>query len=64
MSEPPVPPAAPRHVMVVDDDPNVRNVIEETLRGAGFRVTGLPDARRIAEVLREGDVAEIGRAHV
>ena len=50
--------AAPvRHVMVVDDDDGVRDIIETALKGAGFRVTALPDARRVTQVLSAGDVA-------
>jgi two-component system, OmpR family, phosphate regulon response regulator PhoB len=39
-----VPPPAPRgHVLVVDDEPMVREVITAYLERDGFRVTGVPD---------------------
>jgi two-component system OmpR family response regulator len=46
-----------RHVLVIDDDPGVRDIIEASLAGAGFRVTALPDGKRISQILSGGDVA-------
>ncbi len=33
-----------RHLLVVDDDDRIRNLLKEYLARAGFRVTGAPDA--------------------
>ena len=43
-----------RHVLVVDDDDRIRDLLRRFLSRAGFRVTVAPDAaaaRRMAETL-------------
>ena len=43
-----------RHLLVVDDDDRIRELLKEFLARAGFRVTGAPDAasaRRMIELL-------------
>ena len=44
-------------MLVIDDDPGVREIIEASLAQAGFRVTALPDGKRISQILLGGDVA-------
>ncbi len=41
-----MPPAAPAHVMVVDDDADLLAEISEALREHGFRVSGFTDGER------------------
>src|ERR1700744_5746246 len=44
----------PRHLLVVDDDDRIRNLLKEYLSRAGFRVTGAADAagaRRMLDLL-------------
>jgi two-component system phosphate regulon response regulator OmpR len=46
--------AADRHLLVVDDDDRIRDLIKEYLSRSGFRVTAAPDAaaaRRLMEVI-------------
>ena len=43
-----------RHLLIVDDDDGIRNLLKEYLARHGFRVTGAPDAaaaRRLVEAL-------------
>ena len=40
-----------RHLLVVDDDDRIRNLLKEYLARAGFRVTGAPDAAAARRVL-------------
>ena len=51
------PASTARHVLVIDDDADVRDIIEASLTQAGFRVTALPDGKRISQILSGGDVA-------
>ena len=47
------PAAEPRHLLVVDDDDRIRELLKEYLTRAGFRVTAAPDAaaaRRLLEM--------------
>ena len=44
-------------MLVIDDDACVRDIIEASLAHAGFRVTALPDGKRISQILSGGDVA-------
>ena len=46
--------AAQRHLLVVDDDDRIRDLLKQYLNRAGFRVTGAPDAaaaRRLTGLL-------------
>jgi two-component system, OmpR family, response regulator len=43
--------AAVKHVVVVDDDPAMREMIVEYLKGPGFRVTGVSDGRAMTQVI-------------
>jgi two-component system phosphate regulon response regulator OmpR len=40
-----------RHLLVVDDDDRIRNLLKEFLTRAGFRVTGAPDAEAARRLL-------------
>ena len=54
---PPPPAAAPLHVLVVDDDKNVRSVIADVLAADGHRVTQAGDGpEALALLAREGPV--------
>jgi signal transduction histidine kinase/CheY-like chemotaxis protein len=50
--------AARRRVIVVDDEPGVREIMAETLRSAGFAVTEAPDGPTALRLL-ESDGAEL-----
>lgn len=39
------------HILVVDDDPQTRQLVSKFLRGNGFRVTGARDGREMREAL-------------
>jgi putative two-component system response regulator len=41
----------PPHIVVIDDDPNILEVITESLEMNGFRVTALSDPLRLEEIL-------------
>jgi DNA-binding response OmpR family regulator len=41
------------HVLVVDDDPDIRNVICMVLEKHGFRVTAFPDGQAAIDLARE-----------
>ena len=46
--------AAQRHLLIVDDDDRIRDLLKQYLSRAGFRVTGASDAaaaRRLTEML-------------
>ena len=43
--------ARERHLLVVDDDDRIRNLLKEFLSRAGFRVTGAPDAEAARRLL-------------
>ena len=43
--------AKERHLLVVDDDDRIRNLLKEFLTRAGFRVTGAPDAEAARRLL-------------
>jgi len=48
-------PATAEHrcgVLVVDDDPDVRELLRMSLEGAGYRVAGVPDGREALHYLR------------
>ncbi len=45
------------HIVLVDDDPDLRSLVSGYLGENGFRVTQLADGRGLAEVLRTNDVA-------
>ena len=50
----------PKHVIVVDDDPDYAHLTAETLRGAGFRVTVFHDARAAAGfVVKEASTVDL-----
>jgi len=45
-----------QHVLVVEDDDDVRNVVQRSLVGAGFKVTALPDGSRVQNILASGNI--------
>ncbi len=47
------------HVIIVEDEGGVRDLLEEVLSGAGYRVTGYGDPRRALEVLSAGADADL-----
>ena len=42
-----------KHILVVDDDQEIRTLLAEYLERNGFRVSALPDGRELARVLEE-----------
>lgn len=44
------------HVLVVDDDPQIRVLVARFLQRHGYKVTGAPDGRAMLEVLRQADI--------
>lgn len=44
------------HIVVVDDDPDVRDIVERCLSGAGYAVTLCADGRSFTETLEKGGV--------
>lgn len=44
------------HVLVVDDDPQIRLLVARFLQRHGYEVTGAPDGRAMLEVLRQADI--------
>ena len=46
----------PKHILVVDDDPEIRTLIAEYLEKNGFRASALPDGRDLARILEEQSV--------
>ena len=49
--------SAPKNLVVVEDDPDIRIVLERCLKGDGYCVTSLPTAAGLDELLSAGDVA-------
>jgi DNA-binding response OmpR family regulator len=52
----PAPPLAPPHILAVDDDATIRDVISEYLNRNELRVTAVADGRAMQEVLSEAVV--------
>jgi len=46
----------PANILVVDDDPIQRELLNSVLNKVGFRVTTLDDSHRVLEILGEGDI--------
>ena len=46
--------ANPAHVLVVDDDGHIREVMRFALEKAGYRVSEAPDGSRAFELLKHG----------
>ena len=44
------------HILVVDDDPDVRAIVERCLSGAGYTVTLCADGRSFTESLEQGGI--------
>ena len=42
-----------KHILVVDDDPEIRTLIAEYLEKNGFRASALPDGRDLMRTLEE-----------
>src|SRR5262249_20195661 len=49
----PSPPAGSTKVLVVDDEPGLRHVLEVTFRRQGYEVLSVPGARAALEALRQ-----------
>lgn len=47
---------AERHLLVVDDDAEIRNLLSAYLRRNGYRVTALPDGRSLRRAVEVGGV--------
>lgn len=47
------PAAAQRHILVVDDDPTMRDMLSSYLEGQNFRVSAVADSAAMARVLRD-----------
>lgn len=45
--------AAASHILIVDDDPNMRSMLTEYLEGENFRVSAVADGQAMASVLSE-----------
>ena len=58
MNETPTTPAADDHghVLVVDDDPQIRLLVARFLQRHGYKVTGAPDGRVMLDVLRQAEI--------
>jgi len=54
-----MPVVAQATILVVEDDPRVREVAAETLRDAGFRVLAVADAQQALTLLRRGEPADL-----
>ena len=48
----------PPHVLVVDDDPEIRSSVKDYLAGEGFRVTTAEDGAQMRQTL-ETDPADV-----
>jgi PAS domain S-box-containing protein len=59
--EPPprAPAAGPLGVLLVDDEPLVRELLAEGLRGAGYRVTGVPSGPAALALLEAGEAVDV-----
>lgn len=44
------------HVLVVDDDPQIRVLVARFLQRHGYKVTGAPDGRAMLDVLRQTEI--------
>lgn len=44
------------HVLVVDDDPQIRLLVARFLQRHGYKVTGAPDGRVMMDVLRQAEI--------
>ncbi|WP_352850008.1 response regulator [Mesorhizobium sp. M0437] len=49
-------PAAPKHILVVDDDPEIRDMLTNYLESQNFRVSAVADSRAMSRVLNEKPV--------
>lgn len=58
MTEIPTTPATDDHghVLVVDDDPQIRLLVARFLQRHGYKVTGAPDGRVMLDVLRQAEI--------
>jgi CheY-like chemotaxis protein len=54
-----VEPGGSSGILVVDDDATVRNLLEVTLRGAGYQPICIADGRRGLEFVRRKDIAAV-----
>ena len=45
---------APQHLLIVDDDREIRNLLAEQMRDAGYRVTTAADGVEMRKVLDKG----------
>ena len=50
-----MPPTPAPHILVVDDDPDARELLEFVLRRAGFRVTVMADSTEVLDLLTTTD---------
>ncbi|WP_352746976.1 response regulator [Mesorhizobium sp. M0185] len=48
--------AAPKHILVVDDDPEIRDMLTNYLESQNFRVSAVADSRAMSRVLNEKPV--------
>lgn len=44
------------HILVVDDDPSIRQLLETALTQSGHRVTVLPDGDAVIPTVNDGDI--------
>jgi len=44
----------PPRILIVEDDPGIRQVLEEALQDRGYQVRGVPDGLWVSRALREG----------
>ncbi len=49
-------PEGERHILVVDDDGEIRRLVAKFLRASGFRVTAVRDGREMRETLETADI--------
>lgn len=50
---------APAHILIVDDDVEIGQLVEQVLSRDGYRVSRAPDAKRARSLLAEGSVSLI-----
>lgn len=48
-----------RHIVIVDDDPDLRDTLHEYFEAAGFKVSSVADGAGMRRVLREGPPADL-----